>query len=235
MPGFAEGYNYHSAELERYVAAAQQMHFDVKRVNVSGFDSATDGNGQYNMPKKKEDMAAKYGHSKAKTTEDMKYAKAGRHPLDNRREVAKLMVAEGGDLSKQDEFNALSLAGVARFSDVSIEVNAAIDNKMGERMHGWKMLDGVQQEEVVEEAESHDGRKIGGSDLGYYKLNEGHYQGGHRKFQWLEMAQRRTSDYDQGGGKYVENEHVQMEWLAQSKGYDPALAWAGPGRRPPVV
>jgi len=228
MPGYT-GYEFRSEDMERLKAIAKDMVYKCPKGAVKGFEWR-DGTGQYNKEAMKHNIDLKYGHSKVADEYNTKYSKDGKHPMNNSSEVLKEMVAVGGDVSKEDDFSPLSLLGVSHISDVLIESEAARGNKMGEEMYGYKKLDSVQEQDIAKEVDAHDAKKIGGSDLGYYAQYQGRYQGGHQRFDWLEGAQRRVSEYDEEGN-VVENEHVQMEWLPQTKSYDPDLAYAGPQMR----
>ena len=228
MPGF-EGYEFRSEDMERVKEAAKRMKYETPGKLVRGEDWR-DGLSQYSKPKMEHNIDMKYNHSKIFDEYNVMYAKDGDHVKNNTNEVLKKMVVEGGDVSKSDEFDPLSLEGVSHIPDVEVEVEAARDNKMGAPMNGYKRLDWSQEKEVAYCVDDLDARKIGGGDIGYYAQYQGLYQAGWKRNNWLDDAVRRTSPLDTPGN-VVENEHVQLAWLSNSKTYDPELAWAGPNMR----
>jgi hypothetical protein len=225
MSGY-QGYQFRSEDMERVVVAARRMQYNCKRKNIRGHDWR-DGLGQYMKHAMKHNIDLKFGGSLQMDKCNRMYSKAGDHKENNGGEIAKVMIVNGGDLAKADAFNPITLLGVSHISDVQIESQAAIANRMGAPVDGHKRLNDEQGGEIAKEVMSHDARQLGGSDLGHYAQFQGMYQGGHDREEWLDNAPRRVSAYDEPGSNVVQNEHVQMEWLSNSKGYDPELAWAG--------
>lgn len=223
-------YKFRSEDMERVKKAAKEFMYKCPASKVRGFDWRM-GNGQY--AKKWMEHALDYKYSKSQKYDEANkaYSKAGDHKLDNSREILRELVVMGGDISKEDDFSPLSLVGVSHISDVRIESEAHKGNKWGAPMYGYQKLDYTQEKDIAKEVDALDSRKIGGDTLGYFAQYQGKYQGGHERFDWLDNAQRRVSEYDEGDGNHVENEHVQNEWLPKGKGYDPEAAWAGPNMR----
>lgn len=222
------GYEFRSEDMERVKRAAKYSMYNCKIAHVRGADWRM-GNGQYLKKWMTTALDSKYIKSQKFDDANKKYSKAGDHKLDNSKEILKQLVVVGGDISKADDFSPLKLEGVSHISDVKIESEAARGNKYGQPMYGYQKLDDVQEAEIAKEVDALDSRKIGGDTIGYFAQFQGRYQGGHERFDWLDEAQRRVSEYDEDNGDHVENEHVQNEWLPKGKGYDLEGFYAGVG------